>query len=460
MAHTKSSVILSRRSFRFALTLVLISLAGWVLLGNNSFLSRPAQAAGFVVTNTNDSGAGSLRQAILDANANGSGVVDTITFNIPGAGVKSIKPNSPLPILLTPTTIDGFSQPGVIENSLTVGHNSVLLIELDGTNAGSTAYGLILQGANSTIKGLVINRFAFGGINIDAANAKIQGNFIGTNAAGATALGNGDGVFFSGNGKDSVIGGQNQWERNVISGNKSIGVAIGVETNTNIKVEGNYIGTDASGTKDVGNEGYGVRTQNSFKTLIGGTTVAARNVISGNDQFGIGLGPGGGQHVVKANYIGVQADGVSPLGNSRAGIDVVTPNNTIGAPGNENVIAFNGVSGVHVALGSGNTLSANFIFLNKFLGIDLGPGYVIPNDDGDSDTGPNNAQNFPVVTSAVNTGGPVNIAGTLNSTPGGTYRIEFFGSPQCDDSGYGEGKTYIGSTTVTTNFMTGNASSA
>src|SRR3989442_5833254 len=101
MAHTQLQNMFSRRSLRLALTLALVSVAGWIFLGDNSILTRRAQAAGFVVTNTNDSGAGSLRQAILDANANGSGVVDTITFNISGGGVKTIIPSSALPAITT-----------------------------------------------------------------------------------------------------------------------------------------------------------------------------------------------------------------------------------------------------------------------------------------------------------------------------------------------------------------------
>jgi hypothetical protein len=457
MTYTKSPGLLSRWPFRLALTCALISVAGWTLLSDNSLLTRRAQAAGFVVTNTNDSGAGSLRQAISDANANGGGVIDTITFNIPGAGVKSIKPASPLPPIVTPTTIDGFSQPGAFEGISTTNINSILIIELDGSNAGSTAIGLLIQGANTTIKGLVINRFASSGIIIDAANARIQGNYIGTDAAGTAALGNGAGVSFRSNGKDSIVGGLSAWMRNLISGNKGDGVDIGVETNTNIAVQGNLIGTDRVGTKDVGNEGYGVRTLNSFKVSIGGTAFEARNVISGNEQHGIGLGPGGGEHVVKGNFIGLQVDAASPLGNSRAGIEIVSPDNTIGGPADGNLIAFNGNSGVRVLVGSGNTISANSIFSNKFLGIDLGPGFPIPNDAGDIDTGENNRQNFPVVTSAVNMAALVNTAGTLHSVGGTPYRIEFFVSPQCDDSGYGEGKQYLDSTTVTTN-VNGDAS--
>jgi hypothetical protein len=123
------------------------------------------------------------------------------------------------------------------------------------------------------------------------------------------------------------------------------------------------------------------------------------------------------------------------------------------------VIAFNS-SGVRVANLTdtvGNTISANWIFLNKNLGIDLGLGYTIPNDVGDADTGANNQQNFPVITSAINTLGPVDIAGTLNSTANTQYRIEFFASTECDSSGYGEGRDYIGTTMVVTDGA-GNAS--
>src|SRR5947209_1999009 len=90
-------------------------------------------AATFTVTNTNDSGAGSLRQAILDANANPG--LDTIAFNIPGAGVQTISPASVLPTITDSVIIDGYSQPGSSANTDPNGFNGTLLIELSGAAA-------------------------------------------------------------------------------------------------------------------------------------------------------------------------------------------------------------------------------------------------------------------------------------------------------------------------------------
>lgn len=202
MAHARKSNMLSRRTLRLALALMLVGAGTVALLTDNRFFSRKVEAAGFVVTNTNDSGAGSLRQAILDANANGTGVVDTISFNISGGGLKTTKPTSALPAITTPTTIDGYTQPGASANTLAIGDNAVLLIELDGTNAGPSADGLIIKAANCTIRGLVINRFdpdvSGAGINVDGVNAKVEGNFIGIDASGQVALGNSNGECYRG----------------------------------------------------------------------------------------------------------------------------------------------------------------------------------------------------------------------------------------------------------------------
>ena len=167
-----------------------------------ALLGVRAQAATFTVTNTHDTGAGSLRQAILDANANGGAVTDTIGFNIPGGGVKTITPASELPEITTPTLIDGYTQPGASANTLDVGDNAVLLIELDGTNAGATASGLTISATapGCTIKGLVVNRFSGdfeSGIAVFSSNVKIEGNFLGSNAGGTAALGNSVGISFN-----------------------------------------------------------------------------------------------------------------------------------------------------------------------------------------------------------------------------------------------------------------------
>lgn len=459
MAHAHKSNTLSRRLTRLVLVLMIVGFASRALLSDSAlnFLSPIADAAGLVVTNTNDSGAGSLRQAILDANANGSAVTDTITFNIPGGGVKTITPASALPDIKTPTLIDGYTQPGASVNTLDVGDNAVLLIELNGASAGASADGLTISAEGSTIRGLVINRFAndfHSGIAVSANNVKIEGNFVGTNASGTGALANGIGVSISGT--NCTVGGLNAGARNISSGNVRYGVYFVGSKTTDNAVQGNYVGTDATGTKAVANKEGGVLVQLSSRISIGGTTAAARNVISGNTQFGFASTNGGGNNIVQGNYIGTASNGLGALDNS-SGIALQTPGNTIGGTvsGAGNVIANNSFRGVYVL---GNTSIGNSILSNSIhhngLGIDNGTNtfldYVTANDVGDADTGPNNLQNFPVITSANSSSGTTTITGTLNSEANTQYRIEFFASEKDDPSGYGQGEIFLGSTNATT----------
>ena len=185
----------------------------------------------------------SLREAITAAN-NTAGA-DTIRFNIAGAGVQTIAPTValPLPTITGQVTIDGYTQSGASVNTLSSGDNAVLLIELAGTGAGSVS-GLTLGAGSdgSTIKGLVINRFALNGIQVSSTSNLIAGNFLGTNSAGTTDLGNtGDGVTLSAN--NNTIGGSTPADRNLISGNNDEGVDIDPSISGNVIV-GNYIGTD------------------------------------------------------------------------------------------------------------------------------------------------------------------------------------------------------------------------
>lgn len=326
-------------------------------------------------------------------------------------------------------------------------------------NAFSGVY--IHQGTNNTIGGTASgagnvisgNR---NGVFVDggATGNQVQGNFIGTNAAGTSALGNDiDGVYLEA--PANTVGGTTSGARNVISGNNTFGIEIYGSTATGNNVQGNYIGTDKNGTADLGNRFEGVIIGDSSNNTIGGTTSAHRNVISGNGGAGVDIyGSTSTGNAVQGNYIGTKSDGTSALGNDFVGvwIELGASNNTIGgtASGAGNVIAFNANDGVFVEAGTGNAIDPNSIFSNGGLGIDLGTNGVTANDTGDGDTGPNNLQNYPVLTSATTSGGNTTIAGTLNSTANTSFLLEFFSIAVCDGTN-GEGQTYLGSTNVTTN---------
>ncbi|MDT7807412.1 MAG: hypothetical protein QOJ70_1225 [Acidobacteriota bacterium] len=405
-----------------------------------------------VVTNTNDSGAGSLRQAILDANAT-VGVKETIVFDIAGAGVHTIQPASALPTVTDPVIIDGYTQPGASPNTLAVGDDAVLLIELEGENAGMS--GLTITAGSSIVRGLVINRFGSNEIDLQTnGNNVVEGCFIGTNTTGTTDLNTGsDGIFVST--ANNRVGGTNPAQRNIISGNDTFGIEITGSGATGNQVKGNYIGTNAAGTADLGNGSNGIHIFAAPNNIVGGATVADRNVISGNDGSGVFIGNNTATgNIVRGNFIGTDASGASALGNTGNGvvINAASANNIGGTTAVEgNRIAFNGVGGVVVeASATNNAILGNATFQNGGLGIDLNSNGVTANDANDADTGPNNLQNFPVLTAATSSGGNTTIVGTLNSTASTAYRVEFFSNATCDASGNGEGRTFLGFANVTT----------
>ena len=166
-------------------------------------LAGVAQAADYTVTNTNDSGAGSLRDAINAAVANATAAHDNVVvFNIPGTGVHTIRPLTPLPAIKD-LTIDGYTQPGSKENTLARGSDAVLTIEIDGSLAGAGTHGLVNEGAvpgagvpNATVRGLVINRFGGAGIRVTGPGGAgfpgyvtVRGCYIGTDASGTQEIG-------------------------------------------------------------------------------------------------------------------------------------------------------------------------------------------------------------------------------------------------------------------------------
>lgn len=245
---------------------------------------------------------------------------------------------------------------------------------------------------------------------------------------------------------------------NGASGAFSSGLLIGANTTGNV-IQGNYIGTDVSGNIAVPNS-IGIRI-NGDANLIGGTTPATRNVIAGNQIYGIYIERGAGtavNNIVKGNFIGVGADGTTPVGNGESGIRLESAQDTIiggTAAGEGNLIANNQASGVSTftyaaGLTRENAIRGNSIFANAGLGIDLRPVGVNANDACDADTGDQNRQNFPDLTFVSSFGGNTNIQGTLNGEASKTFTLDFYSNTTADDPGFGEGQTYLGSGQVTT----------
>ena len=358
---------------------VLVALAVVAILASLLMMAattRPAHATTtFLVNSTSDqpdanttddkcfalNASCTLRAAIQQANA--SPGADVINFSISGGEMHTITPSSPLPPITDPVTIDGYSQPGASPNTLGVGNNAVVKVGLDGsktTGATSRVNGLtILNSSDSLIRGLVIDRFSGDGISISgdtssgttiANNNRIEGNFIGTDPSGTQDLGNSlNGVAIEDGSFSTVVGGSSPSARNLISGNGLQGVHIDDSSGT--QVQGNYIGTDKSGMADLGNGGSGVVVGNrTFTTLIGGTTTGAGNVIAGNDRAGLGIIGSKGTRVL-GNRIGVTASGTGALGNTEPGVVVGAANTSVGDGSREgsNTIAFNGDDGLLIA---------------------------------------------------------------------------------------------------------------
>jgi hypothetical protein len=242
----------------------------------------------YVVINKNDAGFGSLRQAIMDANAHVSTIADTIKFNIDAGTPHTIRPVSALPDITDPVIIDGTSNPDASCGSWP----PTLTVELDGSNAGGAVSGLTLtNGAGgSTICGLVINRFGRGIYLNSSGNNRIECNFIGTDTDGDEARPNDIPIDIQ-SAASNVVGGTTVSKRNLISGN---GWAVLIKSSDSTLVQGNYIGTNAAGTSALGN-GVGIQVYESDENIIGGTAApsSGTTTITGslnstaNSQFRI-----------------------------------------------------------------------------------------------------------------------------------------------------------------------------
>jgi hypothetical protein len=317
----------------------------------------------FTVTNTNDSGPGSLRDAINQANQNPG--PDVINFNIPGAGPQVIQSLQDLPAISDAVTIDGTTQPGFAGSPL---------VEVNGTNLAADQAALFVTASNSTIRGLVVRDAA---VNIELTMGLgnvIEGNFIGSagsGQAGASARSVGVEIIQS---SSNTIGATTGQGRNVISANGHQGVII---RNSNATViEGNSIGLDAAGSSILGNSDNGVDLGGTTGTTVGGTAAGARNLISGNRADGINVFEGMGD-LIQGNFIGTDSTGARGLGNAGYGIVVVDSSETIGgtSPSAANIISANGILGQGSAgigvIGDPKVSQAGDIIQGNFIGTDV-----------------------------------------------------------------------------------------
>jgi CSLREA domain-containing protein len=429
-----------------------------------------------------------LRAAIQEANF--TVAADIIKFAI-GTGPQRISALTSLPTITQPVTIDGATQPGFA---------GVPLIEIEGLS-GTAVDGILVTGGNTTLRSLVINRFLGDGVRLSVKGGNvIEGCYIGTTADGlepARNLGSGIRIETFSN----RIGGTFVQQRNVISGNGGLGIEGGItifgETAVGNKVQGNFIGLDATGLNPIGNLGRGIAIHFASFNLIGGSEPGAGNLIAGNRASGVRIMSSSTGNIVQKNWIGINkngqigfgtypepgtlsnARGVQVRGDGNYVLDNIIAGNTedgvlccdgtgrdlipAGYPSNNlvqnNVIFQNGFNGIGAFVGEKNKFVHNTIFSNGHLGINLENrvfGLVTPNDLDDTDEGTNVAQNFPEIVVAYNNGTQTSVAGFLRSTPSASYTIELFSTPKCSPSGYGEATYPLQQSAVSTN-AAGNA---
>jgi titin len=332
------------------------------------------------------------------------------------------------------------------------------------TNAGGVAIaeapgnfvGSAREGGRNVISGHYDTGVSIWG---EAATGNvIQGNYIGTNTAGDAALGNGTGVAVFG--AQTLIGGPGPGEGNLISGSEpgfqpgspaGIGIHV-VQGSRGTTIEGNFVGTDATGTVAVPNQ-VGIWLDGAVDVRVGGTAAGDGNVISGNVLHGMRIGGGSTGSLVQGNRIGVGETGV-PLGNGGWGIHIFggAMGNLVGgtATGAGNTIAYNVADGVFIRGDAvANELRGNAIHDNGQLGIDIQPDGANENDPGDVDGGPNGSLNHPVVMGVATNEGVLAKALMFDGLRNEPYTFEFFGNDQCDASGHGEGRVPLGTVSMT-----------
>ncbi len=401
----------------------------------------------FTVTNTADSGTGSFRAAIGQVNADTQAGTDTIHFAI-GSGVQTIRPLSLLPTITHSVVIDGTSRPGFAGTPL---------INLSGVSTSGN--GLTITANNSIIKDLDIRQFDGNGVDIVGSGNVLQGNYLGTDATGTAANGNGTGLEIDGT--SNTVGGTTPSARNLISGNVTYGVTIKGPKNL---VEGNFIGTDVTGTKALGNT-YGLIIT-APSNVLGGTAPGAGNLISANKARSVYLTQTVSSQanctVVQGNYIGTDVTGTRALHNGMALFLDGVSSNLIGGTtaGARNLLA----EGFAVHGLSGNVVQGNYMGTDVtgkivLVGVVYSFSPHLPtNTVGGTTPAAGNLiysepvilagrvvvlSAAPVLTSAVSSNGTVTIGGTFHRGLNSAYTLNFFSDAA--------GTIPIGSSIVTTN---------
>ncbi|WP_308873452.1 SdrD B-like domain-containing protein [Thiothrix subterranea] len=437
------------------------------------------------VVNTNDSGQGSLRQGIFNANllantgmaqpdsnygVNTALSKEVLVFNIPASGdpqgradicggkTCNITVNSKLPDITAPLIIDGTTQPGYTAG--TPGIPRIRISPVTGLDA--LGVSIAYNAPDSTVRGLSITGFRTSNmnraINVAAARTVVESNYVGVKPDG-TADANGQGIMLEyADTATSIIGGTTPAKRNIISGNLRWGIAYDTGATAGT-IQNNFIGTNVTGTAALGNQAGGLDLESANDSMV------LDNVIAGNAGDGIQIGFTNGSiltsgYTIRGNRIGVGINGEA-IGNTGPGIMSYggSSNHQIGgtAAGQANTIANNTGGGIKLAANAtniNNVISGNSIYNNGNLGIDLGNNGVTVNDANDADTGANNLLNFPLMSDLSIASGNLTVKGCA---PAGAS-VELFEAdvstggkaiPGDNKVGkskdYGEGQTYLAS---------------
>jgi VCBS repeat-containing protein len=420
---------------------------GWssfrsLLLASTFLLaSMPVAAQTFAVSNTDDSGAGSLRDAITQLNAS-TACPCTVTFALrtPNDATYDVHRISLL------TALPDITQVAVIDGTTVADSNlSGPDVVLDGsaiTAPGASGLRFTNSGTGNGVRGLVISGFPLHGLEFNDGGGNdigltVERNYIGTTPDGAAAAGNGGSgvkIFSTSGAQVGLVG-----AGNLISANGEHGISVGTGI---ISIDENLIGTNGAATADLGNTVHGINVLAANADI--GTN--AGNTISGNGGSGVYVGSSAQVGIDQSN-IGADGSGDSAIGNGGHGIWIDGASFTRIGDNVGNIIAFNGGDGIAITgTGRQNRVTNVSIHSNGGLAIDLGDDGVTPNDPApDADSGPNDLQNFPVITSAAwdQALGATVITGFLDATPNREYHIRFFGNALPDPSGHGEAENFL-----------------